>query len=344
MIDDYFRHSTIGLAAFGFGATMVLAACGGTQSATVAPTEPEQAEPETLSLTYVEFIRAPQQQVWTALTNGEHTPKFFHGTVVKSELQAGGEHRHWSGDGERLVIDGRIDAVTPGERLAFQFRFPEYDEAATSVEYRVEDVGDGTTKLTVAHEGFAGPTKTYRRVVDGWPPVISALKTLLESGDPLKVPSFSTAASKEPPPGHPQRRYVAYIRTEPEALWTALTDPAATVQYFHGYEVGSEFTEGAPIRYVKPDGTEMIRGQVQSAVPGDHLAFTFERVAAEAEEPSHVRYQIDDLGKGVSRLIVTHDFETATETYECVAAGWPPIMSGLKTYLESGAPLPIAMR
>lgn len=141
-------------------------------------------------------------------------------------------------------------------------------------------------------------------------------------------------------PDHPQRRFTAYIQTTPEALWTALTDPSWTAKYFHGFEVTSTFAPGASIRYTAAsDGTAMIEGKIVSVTPAQHLEFSFNRVSATGESASRVRYQIDDLGQEVCRLIVVHDFETTSETYDRVAHGWPPILSGLKTLLERGEPL-----
>ena len=299
---------------------------------------PPESEGE-LSLRFVEYIRAEPEAVFSALTAEEQTRKFFHGTAVRTALQPGGEHNHLSGDGARVVISGTIRAVEAPRLLTFEFRFPEYSDAATLVHYKLEPAGEGTTKLTVEHEGFEGPTRTYRRVFDGWPPVMSGLKTLLESGEPLGVPSFQTPASKEAPPDHPRHRFVEYIRTNPDALWTALTDRTQTVKYFHRFEVDSGWQEGTGIRYLA-NGSPMIEGEIVDAVEGKRIEFTFNRVSApDGEAASRVVYEIEDLGEGVCRLVVTHDFTEESDTFKRVGVGWPEILSGLKTLLEAGEPL-----
>ncbi|MEM6994729.1 MAG: SRPBCC domain-containing protein [Myxococcota bacterium] len=323
-----------------------LVACAQTPPPTSAPVSADVPDPaDALSLHFVEYVRAPPSAVWSALTTPEQTRQFFHRTAVQVDLREGGVLEHRTADGSRVVIAGRVRRADAPHTLAYDFRFPEYEDTATQVTYTTEDVGDGTTRLTIDHEGFPGRTKTYRRVIDGWPPVLSGLKTLLESGDPLPIPSFATGVGKAPAPDHPQQRYVAYIATTPTALWGALTEPSLTEKYFHGMRIAGELAAGGPIAYTRgTPAAPAIEGTLLHVEPGRGLSFTFQRAGVDDERPSQVRYEIDDLGEGVCRLIVLHDFETESETYRRVAHGWPPIVSGLKTLLESGTSLPIALR
>jgi uncharacterized protein YndB with AHSA1/START domain/DNA-binding MarR family transcriptional regulator len=151
--------------------------------------------------------------------------------------------------------------------------------------------------------------------------------------------------------------YTTYIRTTPDALWTALTDPAFTSRYW-GAELRSDWVTGAPLAFTW-DGVTMTdpRQQVLDADPPRRLSYTWhaitdefaqlmpadeaELVARMATEPlSHVTFEIEEVGESV-RLTVTHGgFEPGSEIREGISGGWPEILSSLKTLLETGDPLP----
>jgi len=140
--------------------------------------------------------------------------------------------------------------------------------------------------------------------------------------------------------------YDLYIKATAEQVWDALTDPALTVLYDFGSAVESTWQPGSRIMYRTNGGT----GDV--AVEGDlievnrpaRLVHTWEEAwnaDSAQDDPSRVTYQITAMGE-VCRLTVVHDgFATATKTYQLVSGAWPMILSGLKTVLETGAPLPL---
>lgn len=141
-----------------------------------------------------------------------------------------------------------------------------------------------------------------------------------------------------------QHLYVTYIRTTPEELWEALTDPAKTKLFFHDTEVKSDFEAGSPIDYLitENDGSKKVAltGEILAIEPGRRLVHTF-AFASNDDAPSRVTWEIEPLGD-VVKLTVLHDrFESVTETFTSVAQGWPPIFSGLKTFLETGQALAI---
>jgi len=104
--------------------------------------------------------------------------------------------------------------------------------------------------------------------------------------------------------------YEVFIRTTPEKLWAALVEPAITERYFHATRVASDWQPGSPLTYTNPDGSIAIDGHV-----------------VEADPP---------------RRLVHDDFDGETKTYKGVERGWDPILSSLKTLLETGQPLEIA--
>jgi len=136
--------------------------------------------------------------------------------------------------------------------------------------------------------------------------------------------------------------YVIYIRTSADKLWEALTKPEMTRQYFHKTEVTGNFSIGSTVDYIltEEDGTRRpaLTAKILECEPGKRLVHSFDFPKMK-DKPSRVSYDIEPMGD-VIKLTVTHDdFESETETYNMVQQGWPPILSGLKTLLETGQAL-----
>jgi uncharacterized protein YndB with AHSA1/START domain len=139
--------------------------------------------------------------------------------------------------------------------------------------------------------------------------------------------------------------YVTYIATTPEKVWAALTSSEFTTQYFFGRSVESDWRPGSPWELRKPDGTIDVRGEVRESRPPHKLV-----VSWNVEGPPEfknlpeclVSYEIEAVG-GVVRLTMTEAHPTPIPAYllEGGRRGWPMILSGLKTLLETGNPLAI---
>jgi uncharacterized protein YndB with AHSA1/START domain len=140
----------------------------------------------------------------------------------------------------------------------------------------------------------------------------------------------------------PRHVYEVFIRTTPERLWQAITDPAFTRLYFHEQTVESTWQEGAGYRHRGPDGTLRIEGTIVAIDPPRRLVQTFSCPAkpeTRGDRPSRVTWLIERQGE-VCKLTLTHDnFDGETATFHGVGRGWSPILSGLKTLLETGKPL-----
>lgn len=141
--------------------------------------------------------------------------------------------------------------------------------------------------------------------------------------------------------------YEVYIRTTPDKLWQALTDPEISKQYFYGGSVLSEWRPGSSYALRDGDGdVNMLEGKVLEVDKPRKLVHTFLAVHDDEqrkERPSRVTWQIEPLGE-VCKLTVTHDdFDGETKTYKSVQSGWGPVLSGLKTILETGKPLNVPM-
>jgi uncharacterized protein YndB with AHSA1/START domain len=139
--------------------------------------------------------------------------------------------------------------------------------------------------------------------------------------------------------------YETYIKTTPEQLWDALTNPGLTVFYDFGSAVESTWQVGARIVYrVAGSDDVAVQGDLVEVTAPERLVHTWEEAwnaESAQDDPTRVTYQIVPIGE-VCKLTVVHDgFATVTKTYEMVSGGWPMILSGLKTLLETGDPLPL---
>ncbi|TVT19448.1 metalloregulator ArsR/SmtB family transcription factor [Amycolatopsis acidiphila] len=152
--------------------------------------------------------------------------------------------------------------------------------------------------------------------------------------------------------------YVTYIRTTPEQLWRALTEPEFTLRYW-GAELKSDWQPGSPILWREGDGDYRDLDQVVlTAEPPRVLSYTWhnyqpqhaelfgwsdEQLAVlQQEKRSKVTFEIEPAGEA-SKLTVRHDgFDTETEMLKALSGGWPVILSNLKTLLETGEVLPEA--
>ena len=133
-----------------------------------------------------------------------------------------------------------------------------------------------------------------------------------------------------------------YIRTTPKALWDALINPDKTPLYYYGSRVDSTLRKGSPFRYTGPDGNMMLDGEVVEVVPEKRLETTFIAtwVGGEPPPPTRVVYEIEPMGEVVKLTLTHYEVEKSRAGAE---SGWQVVLSGLKTYLETGKPLDIPM-
>ena len=136
----------------------------------------------------------------------------------------------------------------------------------------------------------------------------------------------------------PEFIYVSYIETTPEELWNALTDSAFTKRYWFDTEVRSDWKVGSPFALVT-DGKTSDTGEILAADPPRLLSYTFKHELFEEmrDEPAtKVVFTIEPHGK-IVKLTVTHEgFIAGSKLLEAVSKGWPAILSGLKSLLETG--------
>jgi uncharacterized protein YndB with AHSA1/START domain len=138
--------------------------------------------------------------------------------------------------------------------------------------------------------------------------------------------------------------YVTYIKTTAEKLWQALTDGEITRQYWSGqrntsdWKVGSTWQHGVT---AEPSAADIVGTVVESERPR-RLVVTW-AAPSEANDPARVSRVTFDVAEdqGLVRLRVTHDnLEPDSDMARGIDDGWPGVLAGLKTYLETGQPLP----
>jgi uncharacterized protein YndB with AHSA1/START domain len=145
----------------------------------------------------------------------------------------------------------------------------------------------------------------------------------------------------------PRHVYEIFIRTTPQKLWDAITNPDLTRQYFYGSSVKSDWKVGSPVEHLGGDGKAMLQGKILEAEPPRRLVTTFAATFGHdadtrKDPPSRVTWEIEPRGEVCKLTLVHDDFESETATYKSAGPGWNPVLSGLKTLLETGKPLVIA--
>ncbi|MBO0850967.1 MAG: SRPBCC domain-containing protein, partial [Pseudonocardia sp.] len=167
-----------------------------------------------------------------------------------------------------------------------------------------------------------------------------------------------TTALEQEPMGGTEFVYTTYIKTTPERLWRALTEPAFTRRYWQA-TFESDWRKGSTFAWTQ-NGARMTDPEqvILESDPYRRLAYTWhtftpefaaavgmsaEVLAKVAAEPrSKVSFDIEPLGETVKLTVIHDGFEPGSTVLEMVSGGWPHLLSGLKTLLETGETLPIA--
>ena len=133
---------------------------------------------------YVTYVRTTPERLWTALTSPEFARQYWRGAYPEAEWREGGSWRLMFPDG-RVADTGEIVACEPNRRLAIRWRnefMAELKEEGWSLcTMEIEPV-DGAVKLIVTHSMERGGSKFIDAVSNGWPQILSNLKSLLETG------------------------------------------------------------------------------------------------------------------------------------------------------------------
>lgn len=136
--------------------------------------------------------------------------------------------------------------------------------------------------------------------------------------------------------------YVTYIASTPEKVWEALTDADLTAAYW-GHRNVSDWQPGSRWEHVRTDdsGVADVVGTVVESERPTRLVTTWAAPEHEGREDKHSRVTFDiQPHADIVRLTVTHENLTSEGDLADVSAGWPAVLSNLKSLLETGSPLP----
>lgn len=137
----------------------------------------------------------------------------------------------------------------------------------------------------------------------------------------------------------PEFVYMTVIAAPPEQVWKGLTTEEFTRQYWHNTRVRSDFQPGDNIEFLNEDDSIVVLGKILRANHPNELAYSWQFTgdsAAADDAPSRVTFKLEPLTVG-TRLTVIHDqLEEGSPTATMITFGWPHVIAGLKTLLETG--------
>lgn len=151
-------------------------------------TAQEDGTDATVSRVFQILIRTTPEKLWQALTETEFTTQYYFGAAVESDWQAGSPYTMAQGD--NVMITGEVIEAIPPRRLVTTFKSHwDAENAAlepSRVTHEIEPMGD-VCKLTLLHENLPRGAAITTGITEGWTTILSSLKTLLETGEPLMV-------------------------------------------------------------------------------------------------------------------------------------------------------------
>jgi uncharacterized protein YndB with AHSA1/START domain len=131
--------------------------------------------------------------------------------------------------------------------------------------------------------------------------------------------------------------YTTYIKSTPEKIWEAITTPEFTRQYWGGLDNVSDWKKGSKWEHIARDEADpvYITGRVLEIDRPKRLVLTWADPDDLADE-SRVTFEIEQLEDMVRLTVVHGDFKPGSAMAPKVEAGWPRVLSSLKSFLETG--------
>jgi uncharacterized protein YndB with AHSA1/START domain len=136
---------------------------------------------------YVTYVATTAEKLWQALTSGEFTRRYWYDRRIEAEWKVGAPVRFYDGGSDVVTDSGEVLEVDPPHRLVYTFRPEVSDELSamgfSRVSFTIEE-HEGMVKLTLLHDELPDE-ETAAGFREGWSPILSSLKTFLETGKPL---------------------------------------------------------------------------------------------------------------------------------------------------------------
>jgi uncharacterized protein YndB with AHSA1/START domain len=139
---------------------------------------------------YVTYIASTPEKVFKALTDTDATAKYWFGHAVTSDWKVGSPVKfHREG---KLTLSGQVLENDPPRRLSYTFTPQHEPHNSTETSRVVMDLEQqrDQVKLTVTHDDFAPDSKVFASISNGWPLVLSSLKSYLETNRVLRAPWY----------------------------------------------------------------------------------------------------------------------------------------------------------
>jgi uncharacterized protein YndB with AHSA1/START domain len=138
-------------------------------------------------LHFVFYIGAAREKVWEGLVSPESNRIIFGGAELEADLKPGGR-MNWVGPGAdgkpSVYVRGEVIACEPLKRLQYTFALGAKDKVSrVTLELAAESEA---TRVEVTHDEWAEDDAGYAACADGWPRILSRLKTLIETGKTFK--------------------------------------------------------------------------------------------------------------------------------------------------------------
>jgi uncharacterized protein YndB with AHSA1/START domain len=143
---------------------------------------------------YTIFIKTTPEKLWHALTDRAFTESYWYGCSLRSDWRVGSRMEMYKGG--RLVTEGEILECDPPRRMSYRWHSLFDDEIRKEAPSRVTYVlepAHNAVKLTVTHEGFPAGSQSLPDISTGWPMVLSSLKSVIETGEPLLFETANAA-------------------------------------------------------------------------------------------------------------------------------------------------------
>ncbi len=137
---------------------------------------------------YVTYISTTPEKVWSALQDAEMTKLFWGRARNVSDWQVGSTWTHGNyDDANDIDVTGKVVESEPPKRLVVTWQSAKApDDPPSRVTYLIESVF-GAVRLTVIHDELVPGSAMLKGVSSGWPAILSSLKTLLETGQPMPM-------------------------------------------------------------------------------------------------------------------------------------------------------------